>query len=51
MKANFIDVAALPPTRCPTAIAPAGSDMQDAITFEDMLVAKTAVPVLEEAYR
>jgi hypothetical protein len=32
----LFDVAAIPLTRCPTAIAPEGSDMQDAITFEEM---------------
>ena len=45
-ESELFDVAAIPLTRCPTVVAPDGSDMQDAITFEDMTVAKTAaVPV------
>jgi len=35
-ESELFDVAAIPLTRCPTAIAPDGSDMQDVITFEDM---------------
>jgi uncharacterized protein (TIGR03032 family) len=44
-ESELFDVAAIPLTRCPTAIAPESSDMQDAITFEDMAVPKTAAPV------
>jgi hypothetical protein len=35
-ESELFDVAAIPLTCCPTAIAPEGSDMQDAITFEEM---------------
>jgi len=50
-ESELLDVAAIPLTRCPTVIAPDGSDMQDANTFEEDLPApKTAVPVQEAAH-
>jgi uncharacterized protein (TIGR03032 family) len=32
---ELFDVALIPATRCPMAVAPGGADMRDAITFED----------------
>jgi uncharacterized protein (TIGR03032 family) len=50
-ESELFDVAAIPLTRCPTAIAPEGSDMQDAITFEGLQTSSkgVAVPVQEGA--
>jgi uncharacterized protein (TIGR03032 family) len=42
-ESELFDVAAIPLTRCPTAIAAEGSDMQDAITFEDTTASRTTV--------
>jgi uncharacterized protein (TIGR03032 family) len=49
-ESELFDVAAIPLTRCPTVIAPEGSDMQDAITFEeDLAMAKTAAILVQTA--
>jgi len=41
---ELFDVAVIPMTRCPMALAPDSSDMQDAITFEEAPEAGTAEP-------
>ena len=42
-EAELFDVAAIPSARCPMAIAPDSSDLQDAITFEDLATAKKTI--------